>query len=281
MTVERVPAVAPEAQSAIPPGERLSSLASLAALDDVDPEVAEVLIRLEEALIEQAARTEALANKVERLEAQRALLAHAVAGGPGSGEAAAENGTEAEAEEETESPRSFFGRRRDPVSVDRLVEAGMRPSEASEIVAAVDQIAYDRMKLRFEATRDGTLNSAEYRKALADIPDVRQFVQEEYGDDAYDKYLYASGRPNRVIVTDVLQESPAQQLGLEAGDVLVALNDQRIYSSRDIMAIASESNGSVPLTVRRGDQILRYYVEPGPLGVRSRWGFENPDPDGG
>ena len=263
-----------QSTSAAPSGERLAPAAVLA---DMDPEVAEILVRLEEALIAQAERTEALARKVEQLEVQRALLAEAVAGEAAGSAAAPED----EAQDEDESPRSFFGRRRDPVNVDRLVEAGMSRSEAAEIVAAVDQIAYERLQLRFEATRDGTLNSAEYREALADIPDVRQFVQDEYGDDAYDQYLYASGRPNRVIVTDVLQESPAQQLGLEAGDVLVALNDQRIYSSRDIMAIASESSGSVPLTVQRGDQILRYYVEPGPLGVRSRRGFENPNPEGG
>ena len=117
-------------------------------------------------------------------------------------------------------------------------------------------------------------------EALAEIQNAREFVQEEYSDDAYDRYLYASGQSNRVIVTDVLQESPAQQMGLQAGDVLISLDDQRIYSSRDIMSIASASAGSVPLTIRRDGQILQYYVESGPLGVRSRRGIENPEPKG-
>jgi hypothetical protein len=43
-----------------------------------------------------------------------------------------------------------------------------------------------------------------------------------------DRYLYASGQPNRVAVTDVLQESLAQQISLHSGDVLMSLDDQRI-----------------------------------------------------
>ena len=258
-----------------PVGDRLTELADLGA---VDPQLLDALMSLEETLAEQTARTEVLAQKVALLEAERELPAVALADNPSADSAAGDEvgGDKEEAAQRT----SFGGRRRGTVEVERLIEAGINPTDAAEIAAEVDQITLDRLTLRYEAARNGTLNSAEYRESLAEIPNAREFVQEEYGDDGYDRYLYASGQPNRVIVTDVLQESSAQQIGLQAGDVLISLDDQRIYSSRDIMSIASAGADSVPLTIRRDGQILQYYVESGPLGVRSRRGFENPEPEG-
>jgi hypothetical protein len=43
------------------------------------------------------------------------------------------------------------------------------------------------------------------------------------------------------------------------------------------MSIATQSSGSIPLTVRRGDQLVQYYVDPGPLGVRTQRSSENPE----
>ena len=258
-----------------PIGDRLAELAGSGA---VDLQLLDALMSLEEALAKQAARTEALARKIALLEAEREPPTVAFADDTLADSAV---GDEAGGAQEEAAPRTFFsGRRRGPVEVERLIEAGIDPTDAAEIAAVVDQITLDRLNLRYESARDGTLNSAEYRDAIAEIPNAREFVEEEYGDDSYDRYLYASGQPNRVIVTDVLQKSLAQQIGLQTGDVLISLDDQRIYSSREIMSIASESIGSVPLTIRRDGQILQYYVEPGPLGIRSRRGLENPEPEG-
>jgi hypothetical protein len=255
-------------------GDRLAELADSGA---VDPQLLDTLMSLEDALAEQTARTEALAQKVALLEARRELPPGALDGDQSAHSAA---GDEADDDEQPGPQRAFGGQRGETVEIERLIAAGIDPIDAAEIAAAVDKITLDRLRLRYETARNGDLGSTKYREALAEIPNPREFVQEQYGDDAYDSYLYASGRPNRVIVTDVLQESPAHQIGLQAGDVLISLDDQRIYSSRDIMSIASASAGSVPLAIRRDGQILQYYVEPGPLGVRSRRGFENPDPEG-
>ena len=34
------------------------------------------------------------------------------------------------------------------------------------------------------------MNSPEYRDAMRELPNARTLVREEYGDDAYDRYLY-------------------------------------------------------------------------------------------
>jgi hypothetical protein len=253
----------------------------LSELEDsgtIDPKLLSTLRRLEEALARQTARTEALSRQVALLKAEREPSTVTLAADSSAGPAVAD---EVGNDEARASQRGFFaGRRREPVNVDRLIKAGINPTDAAEIAVAVDQITLDRLNLRYEAARNGTLDSDEYRDASAEIPNPRDFVQEEFGDDAYDRYLYATGQSNRVIVTDVLQQSLAQQIGLQAGDVLVALDDQRIYSSREIMPIASATTGSVPLTIRRDGQILQYYVESGPLGIRSQRGFENPESPG-
>ncbi|MEM8766982.1 MAG: PDZ domain-containing protein [Pseudomonadota bacterium] len=249
-------------------------LAQLSAAGETDPALLDVLQRLESALTEQRLKTAALERELKALRAERDLPAVALSAASLSGEG------QEEAADADVAARNVEGRadeqRRGSVNLERLLEAGVNPTDAAGIVAAVDQIALERLQLRYEAARDGTLNSGEFREAMAEIPSARDFVREEYGEDAYDSYLYASGRANRVVVTDVLQASAAQQVGLEAGDVLLSMNDQRVYSSRDIMAIASSSSGSVPITVRRNDQLLEYYVESGPLGIRSRRASENP-----
>ncbi|MGE0624195.1 MAG: PDZ domain-containing protein [Pseudomonadales bacterium] len=247
--------------------ERLDHIAESHA---ADPEVVAILKEMQAALAEQAAHTRALARKVASLEAGTPLVATAFP------EEEVPNGADpADSAEEQDSPA--FGGRRWGVDVERLVDAGVNPTDAAEIVAEVDQLTLERLQLRFEATRDGRLNTPEYREAISEIPSAREYVQDTYGSDVYDRYLYASGRPNRVVVTDVLRDSPAQQIGLRPGDVLIGLGDERIYSTRDIMAIASSGTGNLPLTVRRDGQLLQYYVDAGPLGIRSHSGYENPD----
>ncbi len=249
-------------------------IAALSADGQTDPALLEVLTRLESALAEQRRKTAALERELAALKAEQGFTAFALTEAPLPGE---DGPTEAEGDEAAQiADGGTRDRRRGTVDLERLLEAGINPTDAASIVAAVDQIALDRLELRYEAARDGTLNSSEFREAMAEIPSARDYVREEYGEDAYDRYLYASGRANRVVITDVLQTSTAQQVGLEAGDVLLSMNDQRVYSSRDIMAIASSSSGSVPITVRRNDQVLEYYVESGPLGIRSRRASENP-----
>jgi C-terminal processing protease CtpA/Prc len=171
-----------------------------------------------------------------------------------------------------------FRNRRGPVSEERLVTVGFSVDQAREIVGRADTIAMERLNTQYQAAREGWLDTDQYREALDALPDIRETISAEYGDDAYDRYLYASGRPNRLVVRDVLQDSPAGAAGLQTGDQVLAMADQRIYSTRDLMSVASSgSEGeTVPLVVQRGDVTFEIYVPRGPLGIRGGRGFEAP-----
>jgi Do/DeqQ family serine protease len=57
-----------------------------------------------------------------------------------------------------------------------------------------------------------------------------------------------------VVVTAVAEGSTAQSIGFQPGDVLVAVNGQKIEQSADLERIANSGSRSWRITIRRGDQ---------------------------
>ena len=80
------------------------------------------------------------------------------------------------------------------------------------------------------------------------MQDLRGASQEELGDDDYDLLLYASGRNNRVLLSDVLQNSPAAAAGIEPGDLLVRYDDRAVFNTRDLL--------SAPMALPHGEVLL-------------------------
>ena len=159
-----------------------------------------------------------------------------------------------------------------PNAAKQLVEAGISPELADDLMAAIDGVARDRLELRYEAARDGWLNSDRYRRALGELPDVRQTIEQRFGEDTYDLYLNASGRPNRLMVRDVFVDSSADQLSLQPGDAVIRLDGKRIYSMGDVTTIMeSGTQGEiVAITILREGEAFDTYVPRGPLGIRGQ-----------
>ena len=124
------------------------------------------------------------------------------------------------------------------------------------------------------------VDSDRYRRELAELPDVRQAVEQRYGEDTYDRYLYASGRPNRLLVRDVFVDSPADQLSLRPGDAVIRLGGKRIYSMGDVTTIMESGTPgeSITITIQRQGEAFDTYVPRGPLGIRGQAAYENPAP---
>lgn len=57
-----------------------------------------------------------------------------------------------------------------------------------------------RIELDDQARREGWGNTPRYWAELGDLADGAETVRSEFGDDAYDRYLFAGGRPNRLWV---------------------------------------------------------------------------------
>ena len=190
---------------------------------------------------------------------------------------------DAEAATRTAAAAIPINRSRQRLTQNRLENAGFNSYEAEEILSTADRLAMERLNLQYEATREGWIRTSEYREALQEIPSIRTLVTDEYGDDGYDRYLYASGRSNRLVVNDVYRESPAAGAGLQAGDQVISMAGERIYTNSDLRQITNQGSAgeTIPVVIERAGTRIEVYVPRGPLGVRVGRGYINPGDDGG
>lgn len=151
-----------------------------------------------------------------------------------------------------------------------LIIAGVDPAVAQDIKKRRDQLVLDEIYLRDQAQREGWLESPEFEEQLAEIRGGRVSIRAEIGDDAYDAYLHALARPNRVAVHEVLQDSPAAQLGFQAGDVVLRYGDARLFRPGDLVSQTrgGRAGETVRVEILRDGVPMALDVPRGPLGVR-------------
>jgi C-terminal processing protease CtpA/Prc len=155
-------------------------------------------------------------------------------------------------------------------SVQTLIDAGISEEQAMWIQEQLDEIELQQLYLRDRASREGWLNKPRYHKERREYQNAVTELRSEVGDDSYDRLLYALGRANRVVVRDVLQNSPAAQYGLQSGDQVVEFDGQRIFGSNELSSLVTQGSAGVMtlLRVRREGAILDIYLPRGPLGIR-------------
>jgi hypothetical protein len=150
-----------------------------------------------------------------------------------------------------------------------LIIGGLDPQAAADVKRRYDNLENDERSLHVDAANEDWSDSPEFYEELEAIETERLAIRDEIGDTAYDYYLFAKGKPNRVFVTDVLGAS-AEQAGLQTGDVIVRYGAARIFSPDDLVGETSVGNPGevVWLEVRRQDSRLKLEVPAGPLGVQ-------------
>jgi hypothetical protein len=114
------------------------------------------------------------------------------------------------------------------------------------------------------------LESAAYQQGWGDDPSLheqrlalRQSLQDYLGPDAFLAGLYATGMPNRLVVTKVAPGTDAASQGLRRGDVLLSVNGHRVFDKNDFGAITGSlvPGGPVQVEILRNGQSLRLLVE--------------------
>lgn len=76
-------------------------------------------------------------------------------------------------------------------------------------------------------------------------------------------------------IARVVPGGPAEQAGLRAGDVILALGGERVVFSQEVVEAVSGSAGTpLEVRVRRGDEVLTYQVTPQREGEVGRIGIE-------
>jgi hypothetical protein len=226
-----------------------------------------VVDRLRAELERERARGAALADEVEVLEALLAEMGEASDerarqggaarhGAGGATRAGPRAGDDAGDEEPWFDPGALEGLGYSPGEVERLREAW----EASVL---------ERLELDNERMRAGETGM---RYALRDAIAVQRRLRERVGDDDYDALLFAVGDPNRVVVSQMLERSPGAAAGLEAGDEVISYGGQRVFRPIELKALtaAGRLGESVEMRVLRDGDVVRVFVERGPLGVQLR-----------
>jgi hypothetical protein len=150
-----------------------------------------------------------------------------------------------------------------------LVASGVDERHAAWLHERFEALQMDELYLRDQAVREGWLRRPRYARQLRRL---QAEAREEIGDEDYDRMLFAAGRNNRVLLEDVLSDSPAAAAGIQGGDVLLRYDGRAVFDIRDLVSstASGEPGSTVSVDVLRGGEELRFYVERGPLGAKIR-----------
>ncbi|HEX2484475.1 MAG TPA: hypothetical protein VHQ66_04195 [Myxococcota bacterium] len=151
----------------------------------------------------------------------------------------------------------------------RLAKAGLAERDVEDLQRLFEDTELQRLYLRDQATREGWPDGR-LAQELAALDRRLHSVRQDYGEAAYDWFLYAAGRPNRVKVEGVLGGSAGSDIGLRAGDYIYAYGGERMFQPWSV--VQSTQSGrlgeTVDVEVDRGGERLRFRVPRGPIGVR-------------
>jgi membrane-associated protease RseP (regulator of RpoE activity) len=148
-----------------------------------------------------------------------------------------------------------------------LLANGVPAYEVERLQGIFDASEMELLDLRHQATREGWLRSGRYRN---EVNNRRARLREEIGDESFDLLLYATGRNNRVLITDVLGDSPGERAGFRPGDVVVSYDGERVFKPRELQRATTQGRlgDRVVLEVLRDGEIIRLSLARGPVGVK-------------
>jgi hypothetical protein len=239
-------------------------------------QLAQVVESLVQVLDEEIAERRLLAEQLEQTRAEMADLQQNL-------RERVEEAFEMNAESD-EASRGRGDRTRGSGPIDqRLAAAGFTPEEVAYLRRrqAEDQM----LQIDFDdrARREGWIGTPRYTEELAKLPDRGDTLRRELGESEYDRYLYASGMPNRIAVTNVIQTSPAEAAGLRRGDIIVQYGGEKVYSSQQLTELRSsgERGASVAVDIIRDGQPMRITMPRGPMGIGTELTSVDPAAPGG
>lgn len=96
-------------------------------------------------------------------------------------------------------------------------------------------------------------------------------LAEQMGEDRYEQYREALGRPTSVPVRNVIKGSAAEIAGLQPGDKIRRYGTKRVYDEQDVMyeSIQGKYGETITIEVDRDGMIFHATVPRGPLGTSS------------
>lgn len=147
-----------------------------------------------------------------------------------------------------------------------LLDAGFSPDRAAWIMQREDELRLEALQARFDAQRAGDV------QAMFNANNESEGqLRAELGDADYEQYLDAYNRPTSVTVSSVLDSSPGQRAGLQAGDQIVSYDGRRVFSYSDLNNQQLEGNAgeSVIVDFVRNGTSMQIVLPRGPIGIQA------------
>lgn len=160
----------------------------------------------------------------------------------------------------------------------RLAAAGFTPQQVEHLRRREAEAQMRQVELDDQARREGWANTPRHMEEMSRLMNAGNGLRQELGDDAYDRYLHATGRPNRIAVGNVIPYSPAAQAGLQPGDIIVSYGGQRVFSPMQLNDQRSAGIKGAPVTVEivRNGERMEITMPRGPMGVQPQPYYADP-----
>jgi hypothetical protein len=228
-------------------------------------------------LAEERRAREALEARLADVESALAALRADPGAGPAIDEADAAAsvgaGTPADASDAAEAARladeadpagghAWFDER-------RFGASGIAERDVADLKRVFDEVELERLYLQNQATREGWPDER-LNAELTALGDRMTQVRSTYGDEVYDWFLYATNRPNRVLVEGVLGGSAAEEAGIRKGDVILSYDRERMFRPGPLVqgTLQGDLDDRVDVEIWRQGERIRVTLPRGPLGVR-------------
>ncbi len=181
-----------------------------------------------------------------------------------------QQGTETEHADDPVSPSQAMINRPVAPNQQNLVEAGISPDVAADMLRRMGEQEYRRLQLQNLISRSSGEVRRQYQNELRELNRNRLSLRSELGEETYDRYLYSSGQNNRMRVNSVLSGSPAETAGLGTGDIILRYDGKNIFNWADIRRISRQGdiNNYTTIEILRDDTRMSLMVQRGPLGVQ-------------
>ena len=167
---------------------------------------------------------------------------------------------------DSRSSRREEYRRRNSVEgqIERLIEAGFLPSQASMIVRRESELQMESLRARYEAERNG--DPVDYWRSRNASSDA---LRQQLGDADYERYLTANNRSTSITISSVIDSSPAQSAGLQPGDEIVRYDGERVFSMTDLTRQTMDgiAGQNVVVDIMRGGTSMQIVIPRGPVGI--------------
>jgi len=166
------------------------------------------------------------------------------------------------------SPYSILERRL--YKLENLINGGVDPTLADEIVRKKNSVELKRLELQDRAKRKNYLDTQQYYDELESINQQDISLRGMLGDDQYDEYLFNSKQNNRIRIASVMLGSSAEQAGIQKGDVVLSYDNNRMFMWQELKNATTEGQlgDYVSISIYRNGEIYSFSVPRGPLGVQ-------------